>query len=218
MTINHSNTAVIWDWNGTVVNDCFVFVEILNILLKKNNLSPITTKEYRASFCFPIKSFYKQIGLYKNEQQFKTLNQEFVLLYEKKMFLPPLIKEIKALIFLFQKKKINQYIVSAQHQKTLKTLVDFYGLGGCFQKTLGVNNNHARGKKKLTESLKKELINKNIFFVGDTFLDFKAAGVLGAECFLVDWGHYNKSRLMDFSKNVFSSVNDLKVAILSQNY
>ena len=52
---------IIFDWNGTLIDDAFVFVDILNVLLEKRHLEKIDLKKYRELFCFPIKEFYKKI-------------------------------------------------------------------------------------------------------------------------------------------------------------
>ena len=57
--------VVFWDWNGTIVDDGFVFVNILNVLLEKHNLKKISLAFYKQNFCFPVVDFYKSLGLYK---------------------------------------------------------------------------------------------------------------------------------------------------------
>ena len=62
--------GVLWDWNGTIVDDAWLFVDILNLLLKKNNKPLVTIKKYKDNFCFPIDQYYKKIGLYKDKELF----------------------------------------------------------------------------------------------------------------------------------------------------
>ena len=37
---------VIWDWNGTLVDDAWLCVEIVNELLTRRGIAPITPSEY----------------------------------------------------------------------------------------------------------------------------------------------------------------------------
>ena len=60
-----SSCGLVWDWNGTIVNDVFLFVEVLNVLLLKNNLPLLSSDLYREEFVFPIDEFYKKLNLYK---------------------------------------------------------------------------------------------------------------------------------------------------------
>ena len=46
---------IIFDWNGTLIDDAHVFVDVLNVLLKRRRLGVINLHRYRELFCFPIK-------------------------------------------------------------------------------------------------------------------------------------------------------------------
>ena len=45
---------IIWDWNGTLLNDAWLFVDIMNGILKQHDMEMITIKKYRDIFGFPI--------------------------------------------------------------------------------------------------------------------------------------------------------------------
>lgn len=212
--MNKNDLIVFWDWNGTIVDDCFVFVDILNSLLKENNLPVISQKTYKKEFCFPINSFYKKINLYKNEQFFNKINLRFKALYKEKMFLPLIKKDIVSVLSLLQSAGAKQYIVSAQNHKILTNLLDYYGLSHYFDGAFGVDNHVAEGKDLIALELKKKLYNKNknFYFIGDTDLDFRVAKKINASPLLVSWGHYNKERLLlRLNKNfVFDKTSHLK--------
>ena len=202
--------VVFWDWNGTLVDDAFVFVRILNVLLQKNSLPKISLGFYKENFCFPVVDFYKKLGLYKNASFFSSLNKDFVLLYEQQKHVPKLKKNIVNLIKTLHKMKIKQCVVSAQKNKTLTELVSFYGLTSSFIEVVGVDNDFASGKKSLAKNLKNKLGSScEILIVGDTFLDFEVSNYIGARCVLVDWGHYSFKRLSVCGVPVFSCVEDL---------
>ena len=210
--------VIFWDWNGTIVDDCFVFVDILNCLLKENNLPLISTEQYKNTFCFPIKSFYKKINLYKNLKFFNQINLRFAELYKEKMFSPLLKQNIVSFLSLLQKEGVQQYIVSAQNHKVLVDLISYYGLSKYFIDVFGVNNHIAKGKDVVALNLKNKIANnKKIFFIGDTALDLEVSNTIQATPLLVTWGHYSKKRLVENinKKYVFSSVGSLKKHVLS---
>ena len=67
---------IIFDWNGTLVDDAWIFVDILNVLLTTRGLKVITIKDYRNKFCFPIKLFYKNLGVDISRKSFLKLEEE----------------------------------------------------------------------------------------------------------------------------------------------
>jgi len=47
--------TVLWDWNGTLLDDVWTGTEAMNVLLKKYNKPLLRdTEEYREVFCFPF--------------------------------------------------------------------------------------------------------------------------------------------------------------------
>ncbi len=79
---------IIWDWNGTIVNDAFLFVEIMNEFLEKKGLPLIALEDYKNSFCFPITRYWKSLGFVFTKKSFEILNGKFIKKYKEKMFVP----------------------------------------------------------------------------------------------------------------------------------
>ena len=93
---------IIWDWNGTIVDDAYLFVDIMNKTLQKHNLSLINLTKYRSSFCFPIQKYWKKLGFVFDKNSFNALNEQFIFDYSQRMFEPNLQQDI---VGLFKKKK-----------------------------------------------------------------------------------------------------------------
>ena len=53
---------VIWDWNGTLVNDTHLAVEAACVLLEEHNLPLIDIAHYKEYFRFPVRDYYKLMG------------------------------------------------------------------------------------------------------------------------------------------------------------
>ena len=73
---------VIWDWNGTLVDDTWLFVDIMNGVLKDRNLQGITLDDYRNVFDFPVEDYYTKLGF--NFQK-KHLKQQVLILLKSMM-------------------------------------------------------------------------------------------------------------------------------------
>ena len=52
-----TSLSLIWDWNGTIIDDAWLFVDIMNVFLNKEGLPLISLNDYRQHFCFPIQNY-----------------------------------------------------------------------------------------------------------------------------------------------------------------
>ena len=52
---------IIWDFNGTILDDVSIGIEAINMLLLRRGLKTIdSVDEYRRIFGFPIKDYYRR--------------------------------------------------------------------------------------------------------------------------------------------------------------
>ena len=203
---------IVWDWNGTIVNDAWIFVDVMNKILKHNNLPVITLSEYRNNFCFPIQSYWKSLGFQFTPEKFNQLNTHFISEYQKKIFLPKLHRGIFTFLNNFNKQGLQQFILSASENTLLQQSVHFYKLNFLFKNVLGVNNLNATGKKELGHLLFKQYNLKPhiTLIVGDTEYDYDVAKFLNCSVVLISHGHINHQRLLKTGAIVVKSLRELK--------
>ena len=53
---------LVWDWNGTLLDDITAGVETLNDMLEKRGLQKLSVEEYKDVFGFPVVDFYKKVA------------------------------------------------------------------------------------------------------------------------------------------------------------
>ena len=46
---------IIWDWNGTLLDDAWLWVDVMIQLLVKRGMTKLTIDRYREAFDFPVK-------------------------------------------------------------------------------------------------------------------------------------------------------------------
>jgi len=215
--LNMKYKNIIWDWNGTIVNDAPLFVDTMNILLKQNNLPCISLSDYKNSFCFPIEKYWEALGFRFNQKTFNTLNKRFISLYKKRMFSPLLQPNIVSVFKDLNKLKIKQFVLSASEQSLLKKSIIYYQVGGVFSGIYGVDNLNAVGKevvgKKLLEA--HSINPQETVVVGDTAYDYRVASALGCHCVLVSFGHFKYSRLLFKGCATLRSVGELRSFLFS---
>ena len=53
---------VIWDWNGTLLDDAQTCVDTMNAMLSRRGLPLLTMARYREIFTFPVENYYRAAG------------------------------------------------------------------------------------------------------------------------------------------------------------
>ena len=202
---------IIWDWNGTIVNDAPLFVDIMNKSLSAASLPNITLNDYKNLFVFPIVDFWKKLGFQFNETEFNKMNALFIENYKTQMLKPKLHNKIKTVFMNISKLNIKQYVVSASENSILKSCVNHYQVSNYFNDIVGVDNLNALGKAVVAKKLiNKHSINvENCLFIGDTPHDAEVAKSLGANVLLVSYGHISKSRLHKTNCKTIDSVDEI---------
>ena len=76
---------ILWDWNGTLVDDLNQNFTVINNLLRKRGLSVLTKEKYRDIFKFPIIEFYRDAGFNVCGQDYENLVSDYQTEYSKQM-------------------------------------------------------------------------------------------------------------------------------------
>ena len=199
---------IIWDWNGTLVDDAWIFVQLMNEELSNRQLPLINTQTYRKKFTFPVKKYYENLGFDFQKESFEGVGYSFIQKYKKIKHEPLLSAETIEVLTKISKLNISQSIISAQENALLKESVGHYNLTHFFESIRGIDHYYADSK---VEIAKKNIDNLNIqkhqiLMVGDTSHDYEVASKLGVQCLLYSRGHYAKERL---KKNNCTIINDL---------
>ena len=77
---------VIWDFNGTILDDVDTGIEAVDVLLAKYGLPELKTRErYYEVFGFPIIDYYRRIGFDFEKTDYSILANEWVEIYLEKV-------------------------------------------------------------------------------------------------------------------------------------
>ena len=77
-------THILWDWNGTLLDDMWLCVDVINVLLKKYNKPVLSLIDYQKHFDFPVKDYYERIGFDFKQTPFEIVGTEFINGYYKR--------------------------------------------------------------------------------------------------------------------------------------
>jgi len=204
--------CVIWDWNGTLLDDLDACLKVMNGILSKRDLPQLSKDRYKEIFCFPVKDYYDLLEFDYTKEPFEKISVEFITEYQRESMFSRLNKDcIEALEF-NKENGIRQVILSASKLENLQEQVDYFGIQGYFDELLGLSHIHATSKVDIgREWLAESGYGRDeVILVGDTIHDFETACGIGCGCILLANGHQSKERISSLGVPVIDSLTELK--------
>ncbi|MBE6584960.1 MAG: HAD family hydrolase [Ruminococcaceae bacterium] len=204
-------THIIWDFNGTILDDIQLCINCVNVMLKKRSLPTLDSVEaYRRIMRFPVIDYYRDLGFdMKTEDYYEILAPEWVNLYlegeESCGMMPGVLETLNAA----KSAGITQIVLSATKTDQLKGQLERLGITEYFSEILGLDNFYAASKTQLAEIWRKAHPEAVVLSVGDTDHDAALADVLGADGFLYLGGHQSAVRLSACGKTLISEIPEL---------
>lgn len=204
-------THIIWDWNGTLLNDAWLCVEVMNEMLEERDLPPLSLEKYRTIFDFPVRDYYAKLGFDFDSESFEKVGMEFMIMYNLRQNECALFSEVPEILESMKKKGYKQYILSAREENELKHETDKLGVSPYFEAITGLNDHYAHGKADIGKTFLKTIANpdNHILFIGDTHHDAEVASELGIDCILIPNGHHSEERILDCGVPVAYSLDEL---------
>lgn len=203
---------IIWDWNGTLLNDTWLCVEVLNGLLQRRGRAPISSADYRENFGFPVIEFYHYLGFETDVDSFEKVSHEFIGDYEARWLSEcALHPEAQEVLEAMAAAGLTHSVLSAAKQEALEIGIRHFGIHGHFEALCGTDNIYAHGKIERGRQWIGQLDwdPHEVVLIGDTLHDFEVAEAMGTECILLGHGHHTPERLAATGKPVAHSLREL---------
>ncbi len=200
---------VLWDWNGTLLDDLELNLSIENELLRRRGLFERADRDYYlAHFSFPIIDFYRSLGFDFTKEDYAAVACEYADLYASKLHEAALFGDAAPVLDALAKDGVRQVVISATEHDLLQKQVASYGLTGRFDDVLGSENNLGKSKVAVARDwLRRQQADpRRTLFVGDTTHDFETAQAIGCDCVLVCRGHNSRERLESTGCPVFDNL------------
>lgn len=208
---------IIWDWNGTLLNDKWLCLESINTLLIRRGLPPIDEERYASIFGFPVRHYYERAGFDFSLEPFEKPAMEFISLYNERRTGCFLQEGAAGVLKEIQRLGIGQSLLSASEKNVLEEMTDFHGIRGYFGHLKGLNDHYAHGKEELGRELMEEagIRPEEALMVGDTCHDSEVAALLGVGCILYTGGHHPEERLARCGTTLIHRLEELPDHLLS---
>ena len=203
--------GIIWDWNGTLLNDTGLAVQTMNQMLERRGLPELSVDRYKSVFTFPVKDYYQRIGFDFQAEPFEVPALEFIDCYNSRLNECSLHLHALKVLSYFQSIGVKQYILSAMEQEVLNDCLKYYQIDGFFECVSGLDNFYAASKIENGHRLIAEmgLDNNSLVLIGDTVHDFEVATELGCRCILIADGHQSTNVLQTTGALVVESISQL---------
>lgn len=202
----------IWDWNGTLLNDTWLCVEVLNGLLARRGRAPISAEDYRENFGFPVIHFYDYLGFDTDVDSFDQVSREFIGDYEARWFQEcALHSDADDVLTAMSQLGMTHSVLSAARQEALELGIRHYGIHEHFTGLVGTDNIYAEGKVARGKHWIEQLHWKpeEVVMIGDTLHDYEVAEAIGTDCILMAHGHHTPERLAATGQRVVHSLREL---------
>lgn len=204
-------THVIWDFNGTILDDVDVCIDSVNVLLSARSMPLITSREYYCSIhSFPVTAYYERLGFDFSKESYDALAVEWVDQYLSRVPQAKLHKGALEMLEYMRQIGLGRVLLSATEEDMLKRQATELGIDRCFDEICGMDNIYAHGKKSLAQKWRAEHPNAVALFVGDTDHDLEVAQAIGADCVLFSGGHQSRERLLPAGYPVINQLDELK--------
>ena len=191
---------ILWDWNGTLLDDTRAALDTLNIMLARRGARPVTMAFYRDNFAFPVRPFYERIGVELANEDWDALAREYHDLYaEQPKRLNP---EALAALERVKAAGARQSILSALRQDLLDEATAAFGVAPYMERIRGTDNLDGASKLDRARELLAEIgeadegrERPDVVMIGDALHDKEVADALGVRCVLCGQGSHAAWRL-----------------------
>ncbi|MCP3998401.1 MAG: HAD family hydrolase [bacterium] len=188
---------VIWDWNGTLVNDLPVVVDAVNVSLAAIGEGPIDADGYRDFYTRPVRVFYERL-LQRSvtDQEWAIIDRTFHKTYVESLHRVELTHDTIAAIQAVAAAGWTQSILSMWWHHDLVPEVVRHGLDGHMLRVDGNTKDAGETKARLLEIHLSNLgSNGASVMVGDATDDAIAALDVGVAAVLYDGGSHHRAEL-----------------------
>lgn len=193
----HPIRNIIWDWNGTLLDDIDACMVSINTMLRRRGIAAVDVGKYRDAFGFPVRDFYTRVGFRLEAENWDSLCVEYHDLYEACAKTSPLQPGAADALKTFAADGLAMFVLSAAETSLLERMVNERDMRHFFVAMYGLSDLQARSKAHCGRALMHEHGHDgaSTLLVGDTRHDYEVACEIGCRCVLMPGGHQSRERL-----------------------
>lgn len=193
---------MVWDWNGTLLDDADLVVEALNATLEQYGAPPMTAARYRELFVRPVRRFYERLlGLEIDDAEWARLDRTFHDAYLAALDTVGLASDARSALAEVEEAGCTQSLLSMFPHDHLVPLVEELELGDHFVRIDGLRGGGGGNKAPYLERHLVVVADEvhapmqEVLVIGDALDDADAARHVGASCVLYEGGSHGRAEL-----------------------
>ncbi|MFD9484918.1 HAD family hydrolase [Streptomyces sp. NPDC059991] len=196
-------THLVWDWNGTLLDDIATVIEATNAAFAELGLGPITLERYRELYCVPIPRFYERLmGRLPTEAEWLVMDEAFHKHYWLRADACALTVGAAELLAARRAAGRSQSLLSMAPHEHLVPIVRRHGITEHFLRVDGrTGPSHGSKAEHMVRHLTllreagEGISPDRIVVIGDAVDDAVAAAHVGARAVLFTGGSHSRASL-----------------------
>lgn len=188
---------VLWDWNGTLLDDLAYAIGVRNRTFPAFGLPRIgSVAEYHRQFTFPVRRYYERAGV--TDETFVAVAHAWMAEYVRGFDTVPLHGDAVETLARFAAAGVRQAVLSATRRDMLESQIARFPIRAYFTDVLGLSDIYARSKEAvgLDYLARCGVPAASTLMIGDTLHDAEVARAMGTGCVLVARGHQSRETLL----------------------
>lgn len=188
---------VLWDWNGTLLDDLTYAISVRNRTFPAFGLPRIgSVAEYHRQFTFPVRRYYERAGV--TDETFVAVAHAWMAEYVRGFDNVPLHGDAVETLARFAAAGVRQAVLSATRRDMLESQIARFPIRAYFTDVLGLSDIYARSKEAvgLDYLARCGVPAASTLMIGDTLHDAEVARAMGTGCVLVARGHQSRETLL----------------------
>ena len=210
---NENMKYLVYDFNGTILNDVDVCVKAENKTIEHFHLDrpPLSREEYLKLFTFPVKHYYELVGFDWNVNPYEEVGQYWFNWYRELRNEYRVFDGVEEILEENHRKGLKNILLSASSLVELKKQLDELGIAQYFDEVLGIDNIYAGSKVDIALNWIADKDPKECLMIGDTLHDLETARAMGIDCVLVANGHQDRETLEEHYDKVVDDIREVRI-------
>ncbi|WP_327315452.1 HAD family hydrolase [Streptomyces sp. NBC_01235] len=199
MGMQQEAAHIVWDWNGTLLNDNDAIIGATNAAFAELGLEPLTLERYRALYCVPVPKFYERLmGRLPTDAEWEVMDEIFHRYYAEHRVRCGLTEGVVELLTGWRSAGHSQSLLSMYVHEELVPLVRGFGIEPHFVRVDGRTGPSGGSKAEHMVRHLKALAGiepTRTVVIGDAADDAVAALHVGARAVLYTGGSHSRASL-----------------------